>query len=495
MFPTWLAGVLVLVFAAAAGAQNMPSISTPFAVDIAATNLRPARAPGTPPLPGGTGCANQPLTHDAPIWHLLLIATPDLAGFTRAPLGAYYTKADRERSVFIPVIDVSAADVTLRGPRHTYRSTAALLNGSLQVAFGPMTVSELADLVDMIESDASVGAALSSVSASMVLYEVTATGTAPVNERIVSNLIGGDIDLPAGYGVLRERLRTPHDPSYTSTVVQQGRLATGTLGAASIAEAKNNVRSLAFLSGRADTGGGEAADGPVFVIDEPCLQFSLSPVGTGESGINNAMSFRARYDFLSPDGRGFLKLRAEGNAAEGGSYYDRIEGTLDVGGNRQNAGGRVFSFSGSGTYSYTRTGDARQDEWRFVGRGQINGPNLAEILGTLPGAGMVPLLSFEAGLAGGEASPTGSTDFIMRANATTIARVTRRISVDLRATGGWSNEDRFAGRDRFGYALAQVRINLSSDWDYVIKWECGRKDPDYRDYCGTQSGVAVAVGR
>jgi hypothetical protein len=39
------------------------------------------------------------------------------------------------------------------------------------------------------------------------------------------------------------------------------------------------------------------------------------------------------------------------------------------------------------------------------------------------------------------------------------------------------------------------RFTISRDWDYEVQYECGRKDPDYRKFCGWQSGIQLTTGR
>ena len=38
-------------------------------------------------------------------------------------------------------------------------------------------------------------------------------------------------------------------------------------------------------------------------------------------------------------------------------------------------------------------------------------------------------------------------------------------------------------------------MNVNTDWAYLVKYECGRKDPDFEKFCGWQSGLALTLGR
>ena len=65
----------------------------------------------------------------------------------------------------------------------------------------------------------------------------------------------------------------------------------------------------------------------------------------------------------------------------------------------------------------------------------------------------------------------------------------------MNADGGWSNGARFASEKKFSYLSIQGRFNLESSWDYVVRYECGRKEPDYRKFCGWQTGLILLTGR
>ena len=238
----------------------------------------------------------------------------------------------------------------------------------------------------------------------------------------------------------------------------------------------------------------DAGQNPFFIIDEPCLAFSVSPLVAAGEGATTAVSFRARYDFYNPMGRRFLKLRAEGDGAPSGIYYDRIEGTIDIGVN-QGVPRSVLSLSGTGSYSLKRESGARLDAWRAVAKAQLQGPNLAGIIGALAGATTSPILSVEFGGAGGNALTGSDADWITRFTAILTGRLTTRVYLDFRGVGVIAGSAQFAGRDRYTYGSAQVRLNVNKDWDYLIKYECGRKDPDYQKFCGGQSGLALTLGR
>ena len=73
--------------------------------------------------------------------------------------------------------------------------------------------------------------------------------------------------------------------------------------------------------------------------------------------ISLAATFRLSYDVYSPDGKSFLKLRAEGDRDAGGNYFNRAEEKHDLGLNwKPKANNNALKVSGGivAGYSFTR---------------------------------------------------------------------------------------------------------------------------------------------
>jgi hypothetical protein len=437
----------------------------------------------------GTGCTSAPVTHDAAIWSLAIWT--DVAGSTPIVESLQmYTVSTRPGHVFVPIMQ-NVSPFTLRVHDHEYTSTPTGTLGRVVWTFGPMTLAEMADFVDALGGSATFQAALQSATASLTVIDLTKPDPSKPDDQFWEDevltklgLTAAEERTPAGFAV---RLGT------LAALKPQAVSATGqftSITAANVSAVKQSLQTF---------GGRQPGNGTFFVIDEPCLQLGISPfvapTGTTTAASTTAISFRGRYDFYSPKGRGFLKLRGEGDGAATGSYYDRVEATADFGMNSAASARSILSLGGSGSYAVKRDGNDRIDTVRGTAKAKWQGPNLAGIFGALPGGGTTPLASAEFGVISGTGAANATTDWIGRFDFSLTGRFTRRLSVDLKTFGAMSGTPRFGGFDRFAYRAIQFRFNVNKDWDYLVKYECGRKDPDYKDFCGTQSGLAMTVGR
>lgn len=239
--------------------------------------------------------------------------------------------------------------------------------------------------------------------------------------------------------------------------------------------------------------GGDPGNKDIWIVDEPCLQVSLAPTLSGGETIT-AATFRFRYDWFSNPGEHFLKIRAEGDTASSGDFFQRLEVKIDGGWNFKK-GSWLFTTGGTSSYSLSRQGSQTKEEWKAGGKAQLYGPSILGFLSALPGAGTKPVASLEFAAAGGDASSTRKTNFLGTGELGLTSRLNSRLSFDLSGFAGWSDQARFAGHREFGYIRIQGRYNVSKDWDYLVRYECGRKNPDYRKFCGWQSGLTMVLGR
>ncbi len=492
------AGWLVAGPALARQVPSPPPLPTEIAgqVDIAASTLGLiAMVPGAGlPVPAAptasisSGCSNQPITHDAAIWSVLIYGTAVPAGgLVASPGTSVYTLPTHPGHVFVPVVDaanVPPVRVQLRDRVFTAGVTTRF--GLLVITFGPMTLSDTGDFLDALENSTMLDTALQSATMSAQVFDFV-DPMAPARRP----------DQFYEQELLR-RLGNRPNPADFVAILQKAELEAQTfrtdltfaINRASLPAARNGVR---IMSGAAPPLP-DAGQNPLFIIDEPCLQFSASPLVGGSPETSTAVSFRARYDFYNAMGRRFVKLRGEGDGSPSGSYYDRVEGTIDIGMNGA-AARSVLSYGGTGSYSLKQESGIRRDAWRAVAKAQLQGPNLAGIFGGLPGAATSPLVSVEFGGAGGNALLEADADWIARTTAVLTGRFTTRLYLDLRGVAAVAGSPQFAGDDRFAYGSAQIRMNVNRDWDYLIKYECGRKDPDFEKFCGWQSGLALTLGR
>jgi len=201
----------------------------------------------------------------------------------------------------------------------------------------------------------------------------------------------------------------------------------------------------------------------------------------------------------------FTKIRADGDFDARGNYFNRGEAKVDLGANNK---GAVWVSGGLTTgYAFTRVGGRNLDEWTTAGKFQLHLPQL--LFRSRPGSQSRPILSFEGGAAGGNKLAAGApvlgdptrpatentTKFVTKGTFTYSVRPSSRLTVDVWASGGAAASEFFGGRRYFSNVRAQARINLTKDYDFVARYDCGRRNPDYRKFCGWQTGFVLVTGR
>lgn len=253
------------------------------------------------------------------------------------------------------------------------------------------------------------------------------------------------------------------------------------------------------------------------IVDEPCLQFTAAPV-FGNQTLTPAITFRYRYDYFDSNIRNYLKFRAEGQTSQSTvNYFQRAQVQLDLGRNLNFKEGPkstkvsplflstsltgIFSL-GSAQSQTTPPGPTPTPtpgnsnlpyDWRLGGRFQVLLPFMKG-LNFLPGSNSRPLISVDAGGAGNRINNvTTGPDFQVTGLFAYSATMQPRFTIDLNGNAAWSNTARFAGHSSVGYIRLQSRFNLTSDYDFLVRYECGRQSPDYRKSCTWQSGFAFVT--
>ncbi len=443
-----------------------------------------------------TGCSSAPVTSDAAVWSVVVYSSVAPEGAIELTQGALaYINPAQPNHIFVPLITgTGLGDITIRVRDHEFHGAATIKPDLMTIGFGPMTLAEASDVGDWMSTSRNIlNAELAKRNVTVRTFDIALTAqdaVAPSQWNRDTAAIQYVSKVIPALGIDRAAFADNLDKLASGMSIT----LEAPLGAIDATEAdslKEAIRTLRHVK-QGGTG--------FYLIDEPCLQFAISPFVSPSSGSSGttaaatAFSFRGRYDFYSAAGRGFLKFRGEGDGAPSGTYYDRLEGTADFGMNTP-LGGSVVSLGGSGSYAVKRDGTARIDTLRGTAKAKWQGPNLAGIFGSLSGGGTSPLASGEFGFITGNGALNQPTDWIARFDFSLTGRFTQRLSIDLKADGAVAGTPRFAGLDRFAYRAVQFRFNVNKDWDYLIKYECGRKDPDYKEFCGSQSGLAMTVGR
>ncbi len=458
-------------------------------------------------------CASQPVTHDAPIWSVVVslrVQPPEGTVRIDPNLNIYHrgsVQAVRADTLYVPYFEGASATVPLAHAGRRFTGNLRLVLGTARFEVQGLTLSEVGEVVELLAGNPNlIQGAFTAGNTKLRVFKVwDPTGQADADdvlEALYSNFDPASDPLALIKGLEAATIQPQtvefvlEDDTMTVTLQSVIEKAVGPrvqafeIDKTSLDAARGNVRTLAERGKGSQPGD---SNPPIWIVDEPCFQLSLAPVISGDE-VSTAAAFRGRYDFLTRNGKGFLKIRAEGDGSQGGDYFQRVEARSELGLNQQ-ASAWLLAFSGVGSYSFTREGGETLDEWKLGGKLQVHTPNLTGKLSALPGASTSPILAVEFGAAGGNGPSTGETNAYAMATLMFTSRPSTRLYLDANAAAGWSNERRFGGESTFEYIKVTARFNISSDWDYLVRYECGEKNPDYQSFCGWQTGADLTTGR
>jgi hypothetical protein len=249
--------------------------------------------------------------------------------------------------------------------------------------------------------------------------------------------------------------------------------------------------------------------GSILLVEEPYFQFAFAPVfenGNTVTGFN----FRLRYDLLDRQADNYVKLRAEGDLAQSAAYFQRAQASasfgrnlalnrskswlLAAGADATYAGSALGSTGNPGVSATSGTAHKLIGEWRAGGNLQLYFP-VVNFFSVSPGAGSRPIFNLHIAASGGNTPALNQTGFVFASDVTYTYRPQSRFMFDLLGTSAISNQARFGGRSTVEYVRFQGRFNLTSDFDYLAGYECGRQSPDYRKFCGWRTGITMVAGR
>lgn len=526
----WLSGALLFHSCLYLAAQDQPADKTmPTQFALSADIYGSVGQAVSRPM-----CANRPFTHDSPNWSVgvkIQAKPPSGAAVEDEFFGVYSLRQPASPGggplpdvavVFLPVYQATGGAITVSVTGRKYVGVIETRMDSVFLVFKDLTLSETGDLVNhLLENESVMQQAFKDANLGLLLYRVRGnkelddlTRVPATPSEVYTALYSGfdPKSNPAFFKQRLERIREgpieqkildrskqpPKEVRITLSVEKDNPKTVSIdpmslrLDSARIAKLREDVVTLS-ATGSAQDGSAAPGTSPIWVVDEPCLQLSVAPVLSGEES-SAAATFRARYDVFSKMGKAFLRFRGEGDTASGGQFFQRVALTSDAGYNHK-FDRWLLSLGATGSYNFARDQGRTLDEWKFGGKLQVYAPSLVGLIGRLPGAGSRPILNVEADAVGGKASPTKSTDFLGAASLLYTTRLSPRLSVDFVGSAGKSNKARFAERKDFAYARVQARFNLNTDWDYFVRYDCGRLPPDYGHFCGWQSGVALTMGR
>jgi hypothetical protein len=487
-----------LIFVGLQLAAQTPSYS----IDIAAQTGVNFSQPGL--------CSNRPFASDAKIWTVVVnlrFTTP--TGLAQPVANyPYFTDPARTNSFDMVVTTAATKTIELSVAGRTYPATFVQGLDQVTLQISNRTLSELGDIVDLLSSnpdkirDAFVSAGLK-IAEYRVTYKAANSDFVPVATDAIDALL--NVDPVVAHNGFAERLdrmltselalttlslSTNPDRKILLTATKVAGFAPNpasiTLDSSSAAAVKQELRLLTGTSPPTS-----ANVPPIFVIDEQCFNVSLAPsLSAAQSALT--ATYRVRYDWFSKSGKQYLKFRSNGDGSTTNNNFNRAEATLDAAVHKK-IGGFLLTGGGNGSGSFSRRSSQNLNEWSSTAKLQVQLPTM--FVSALPGASTNPVLSFEAGAVGGDNGTTTGTDFLTKATLVYTARANARLSFDINGIAAAANSHRFAGSKSFQFVTMQSRFSLTRDWDYLIKYQCGRQNPDYLKVCGWQSGVTLALGR
>ncbi len=485
-----------------------------------------------------SNCSNRPFGQEAAVWKVKV----SLNGLNKdgtailSTEGLLYVEADgRTVDIFAFSQKDPTTNVTLlSGSTHAYVGHLAAHTRTVELIFDNKTLAEATDIVDLLDHHPEqIRAALNSNTLSLRMFQITYSraealdtgrlynaltqhteavdlvksldAAALSGSALTVSLTPDEMHAPAGsQEQLQLRVSAYDDGKHLlSQLLNNVQLDTGTLALAKsdlkfiadhgFKQATTQSGAAAANTALATASSGTSHD--LIVIDNPCYQFSVAPLANGTSGLQPAASFKFRYDYYSPGNALVFRLRGEGEGADSTKYFQRLkvsgEPTVFL---VKDKGGWQIVGGGLGTYSFTRPNGNTVSEWRAGGKVEIKTPILL-MFNQLAGADSKPTFNLEASAAGGDATTTRTTDFDFRARFLYTLRASTKVSLDFNAAAGASNTARFGNSKNFSYLDFGGRYNFSSDWDYVVRYQCGKQDPDYKKFCGWQTGFAFVTGR
>jgi hypothetical protein len=247
---------------------------------------------------------------------------------------------------------------------------------------------------------------------------------------------------------------------------------------------KDKGQRLISSKGDADTDTGKP-----LVIENECFQLSFAP-GIQNGGLAPAANFRGRISYLPDNLPLTLKLSAEGETASDPAKPRRVAGNGDFTYlSKPFLGGWYVTLGATGDSSYAQMAGIGVTEWRGGGKFELQTPT-QKFFPARGGNDQKPTLTIEAGGVGGSI-PNTSTNFIVRGDFVYTLQPDAKIFLDFRAAAAHSQDGRFAGRNDFSFGGFTGRYTIYNDWDFIAKYECGRKDPLYVKSCGWQTGFGI----
>ncbi|MGI9102213.1 MAG: hypothetical protein ACR2IF_07185 [Terriglobales bacterium] len=466
---------------------------------------------------GGCTFGSGALTSDAAVWDVVVtLLSKKLSGMD--PVG-YFSRTNNQGVILVPLISMDLQTRFLVRGRKAYIGQAVQNVLAPKFHFRNLSLNEVTDLLEALKSnEVIIQNTFAGATPRMTVYQILVrTGTkkpaASILNALEEQLLGSNPDLITAENLskaLAAQAGKDVDLSPGGTAitvhVQPGisvPFSPPTLAGQTADEVSAFARRLANLGEHGDLNlanepgkrltsssgaGAEAAPKP-FVVENECFQLSFTP-GVQNGGLNPAANFRGRISYVPEHSAFSLKLAAEGEAAQSDSQPRRIAGQGDVTYlAKPFAGGWYATFGAIGNYSYSQVMMARVDEWRAGGMIELQAP-VQHFFPARGGNDQKPTLTIEGGAIGGT-NAQSTAGSLMRGDFVYTLQPGQRMFLDFKANGGHASDHRFGGRQDFSFGSIVGRFAIYGDWDFILKYECGRKDPQYLKECGWQTGFGM----
>lgn len=466
---------------------------------------------------GGCTIGSNGITSDAAVWDVVITLVASQMQGLRNMEDLALTD---EKTLIVPLITMDPnAELLVRGRRaYIGRSEQNIINPKFH--FRQLSLNEVTDLLQSLKAnDAKIQAGFGAAMPTMSVYQITVPDgedpdsllfslegkllntTGISHENLVNQLKaneGKDLDLgtAANPSIIHipAALTIPFSPPQLSgdTADELGQFAArlANIGAkANIDLTKAKGKRITHQDAQGKEAAGADSTGKPLIIENECFQLSFVP-GIQNGGISPAANFRGRISYLPEHLPLTLKLSAEGEAASDTTKPRRVSGSGDV--TYLSApffGGWYATFGASGDASYAQMAGIGVTEWRGGGKFELQTPT-QRFFPVRGGNDQKPTFTIEAGGVGGS-TPNTNTNFIVRGDFVYTLQPSAKIFLDFRAAAAHSEDRRFAGRNDFSFGGFTGRYTIYNDWDFIAKYECGRKDPLYVKSCGWQTGFGL----
>ena len=464
---------------------------------------------------GGCTFGSGALTSDAAVWDVVVtLLSKKLNGME--PVG--YFSRTKDHVIVVPLISMDLETQFLVRGRKAYIGRAVQNILAPKFQFRNLSLNEVTDLLEALKSnEVAIQTAFAGAAPRMTVYQVleptdTKKPAASILNALEEQLLGSNPDLITSQNLAKalaaqagKDLTVSPGGTAVTVHVQPGitvPFSSPTLTGETADEVAAFARRLANLGEHGDldltkeqgkrltssTGAGPEVAPKPFVVENECFQLSFTP-GVENGGLNPAASFRGRISYIPEHSSFSLKMAAEGEAAQSDSQPRRIAGHGDVTYlSKPFAGGWYATFGATGDYSYSPVMNVRVDEWRAGGKIELQTP-VQHFFPVRGGNDQKPTLTIEGGAIGGtNAQTTGS---LVRGDFVYTLQPSQRMFFDFKANGAHASDRRFGGRRDFSFGSIVGRFAIYGDWDFVAKYECGRKDPQYVKQCGWQTGFGM----